>query len=43
MVALHVEERNLADDGAEEFRALREHHAHEQTAVAAALNAEVGG
>ncbi len=41
VVALHVEQRHLADDRAEEVGYAREHVAHQQAAVAAALDAEV--
>ena len=43
MIALHVEQRDLADDRAEEVGASGEHVAHQQAAVAAALDAQVGG
>src|ERR1041384_4684875 len=42
-VALHVEERRLAHDRAEELGILGEHVAHEQAAVRAADAAQVGG
>ena len=41
VVAPHVEQRHLADHRAEQLGSLREHVAHEQAAVAAALDAEV--
>src|SRR6185437_12441526 len=42
-VALHVEERHLADHRAEELRALHHDRAHEEPAVAPAHDAEVAG
>ncbi len=37
----HVEQRDLADDGAEQVGALGDHGAHEQASVGAALDGEV--
>ena len=37
VVALHVEQRHLDDDGAEKFRVFGQHVAHQQAAVAAAV------
>ena len=41
VVALHVQQRHLADDRAEQLRVAGQHDAHQQAAVAAALDAEV--
>ena len=41
VIADHVEQRHLADHGAEEVGTLRDHGAHEQAAVGAALDGEV--
>ena len=43
VVAPHVEQRHLRGDGAEQVRAHGEHGAHQEAAVAAAENAELGG
>ncbi len=40
-VALHVEQGHFADDRAEQLRIQRQHIAHQQAAIAAALGAEV--
>ena len=40
MIAQHVRHRHLADRRAEQAGALREHRAHQQSAVAAALDGE---
>ena len=42
VVAAHVEQRHLADDGAEELGGAREHVAREQPSVGAALAAQLG-
>ena len=42
-VALHVQQRHLHHDRAEQLRVLRQHVADQQAAVAAALDAEVLG
>ena len=41
VVALHIEQRDLTHDGAEQFRALHECATHEQAALRAAGNAEL--
>ena len=41
LVVDHVEQRHLAHDGAEQVGTLRDHGAHEQASVGAALDGEV--
>ena len=41
LIAQHVEQRHLADDGSEQVGPLRDHHAHQQAAIAAATNGHV--
>ena len=41
LIAQHVEQRHLADDGAKQIRPLRQRRAHQQAAVAAAANGEM--
>ena len=41
LVAQHVEQRDLADHGAEQVRTLRDHRAHQQAAIRSALDGEV--
>jgi hypothetical protein len=43
VVAPHVQQRHLADHGAEQLGPLQHHRAHQQAAVAAALDAQVRG
>ena len=43
VVAEHVQQRHLADDGPVEVRPLRSDRAHEQAAVAASLSCNAGG
>ena len=42
-VALHIQKRDLANDGSEQLRVLREHVTHQQAAVAAPLNSQMFG
>jgi hypothetical protein len=43
VIAPHVQQRHLADHRIEQLGPLQHHRAHQQAAVAAALDAEVAG